>query len=118
MRRILSLITTLLLASSLFTACGGGKKKGKGTIYGTWKYSGRNHYVFKKDGTFINRDVKNPELTEKGTFTLKAGIISIKGNPLMTRKFKVISIDSELVKVKWIRKGKVQTGHYRWERVE
>ena len=116
MKKIILLATALLLMSSLFSC--GGKKKGKGTIYGTWRTSARTQYIFQKDGTLINKDTRDDSLTEKGTFTLKGDIISIKGNPLLTRKFKVVSIDSELAKVKTIHNGKLQTGHYRWKRVQ
>lgn len=116
MKKTVSLITGILLILGIITACGGGKK-GKASIYGTWKITGRSQYVFNKDGSFIHKDTMDDKLSEKGTFTYKDGIISIKGNPVLTRSFKVVSLTCDLAKVKQIRNGKPMSGHYRWEKV-
>ena len=116
MRRSILLLLTLFLLGGLFTACGSEKgKQGKGSLYGTWKVTGRNHYVFAKDGSFTDKDTMDATLTERGTFTLDKELLVITVGPAK-KVFKIMSITSDLAKMRPIRNGKESSSHNRWER--
>lgn len=105
----------LLLLTALLAGCGSEEKPGE--IYGTWKISERNHYIFGKDGSFTDKDVIDNSMTEKGTFVLFKETLTISVGS-GKRVFTILSLTTKMAKTRAVRDGKPMTGHYRWERVD